>query len=310
MSKEALIIIDNVVKKFGDYTASKNISLSIEKGTIFGLLGPNGAGKTTLIRMITKIITPDSGSIHINKQLLNEDDKNLIGYLPEERGLYRKQSVQDQIRYFAELKGMSKKGAFKSMDFWLERMGAESWKQKKINELSKGMQQKIQFITTIVHNPILLVLDEPFSGLDPLNVELFITIILELKEAGKTIILSTHQMEQVEKLCESFCLINKGSSILQGNVQEIKKRYTSNLFRLQFEGNGEFIDQLTNIEVIQKQESSVTVRLESAVIQKEFLVKAIDAVEVKRFELIEPTLHDIFIKVVNENENSSQGELQ
>ncbi len=310
MSKEALIIIDNVVKKFGDYTASKNISLSIEKGTIFGLLGPNGAGKTTLIRMITKIITPDSGSIHINKQLLNEDDKNLIGYLPEERGLYRKQSVQDQIRYFAELKGMSKKGAFKSMDFWLERMGAESWKQKKINELSKGMQQKIQFITTIVHNPILLVLDEPFSGLDPLNVELFITIILELKDAGKTIILSTHQMEQVEKLCESFCLINKGSSILQGNVQEIKKRYTSNLFRLQFEGNGEFIDQLTNIEVIQKQESSVTVRLESAVIQKEFLVKAIDAVEVKRFELIEPTLHDIFIKVVNENENSSQGELQ
>jgi len=310
MSKEALIIIDNVVKKFGDYTASKNISLSIEKGTIFGLLGPNGAGKTTLIRMITKIITPDSGSIHINKQLLNEDDKNLIGYLPEERGLYRKQSVQDQIRYFAELKGMSKKGAFKSMDFWLERMGAESWKQKKINELSKGMQQKIQFITTIVHNPILLVLDEPFSGLDPLNVELFITIILELKEAGKTIILSTHQMEQVEKLCESFCLINKGSSILQGNVQEIKKRYTSNLFRLQFEGNGEFIDQFTNIEVIQKQESSVTVRLESAVIQKEFLVKAIDAVEVKRFELIEPTLHDIFIKVVNENENSSQGELQ
>jgi len=310
MSKEALIIIDNVVKKFGDYTASKNISLSIEKGTIFGLLGPNGAGKTTLIRMITKIITPDSGSIHINKQLLNEDDKNLIGYLPEERGLYRKQSVQDQIRYFAELKGMSKKGAFKSMDFWLERMGAESWKQKKINELSKGMQQKIQFITTIVHNPILLVLDEPFSGLDPLNVELFITIILELKDAGKTIILSTHQMEQVEKLCESFCLINKGSSILQGNVQEIKKRYTSNLFRLQFEGNGEFIDQFTNIEVIQKQESSVTVRLESAVIQKEFLVKAIDAVEVKRFELIEPTLHDIFIKVVNENENSSQGELQ
>jgi ABC-2 type transport system ATP-binding protein len=302
--QEALITIDSVVKKFGSYTASNNISLSIEKGTIFGLLGPNGAGKTTLIRMITNIFAPDSGSIRFNNQLLNEQDKNNIGYLPEERGLYRKQSVQDQIRYFAELKGMTKKEAFVAMDFWLERMGAESWKQKKINELSKGMQQKVQFITTIVHNPSLLVLDEPFSGLDPLNVQLFIDIILELKHQGKTIILSTHQMEQVEKLCESFALINKGTCILQGNVQEIKKRYATNTFSLRFEGDGSFVDTMIDVEILKKNANTIVVALPTVAKQKEFLVNAIEHVEIKRFELMEPTLHDIFITVVKENESS------
>lgn len=302
--QEALITIDSVVKKFGSYTASNNISLSIKKGTIFGLLGPNGAGKTTLIRMITNIFAPDSGSIRFNNQLLNEQDKNNIGYLPEERGLYRKQSVQDQIRYFAELKGMSKKEAFVAMDFWLERMGAESWKQKKINELSKGMQQKVQFITTIVHNPSLLVLDEPFSGLDPLNVQLFIDIILELKHQGKTIILSTHQMEQVEKLCESFALINKGTCILQGNVQEIKKRYATNTFSLRFEGDGSFVDTMIDVEILKKNANTIVVALPTVAKQKEFLVNAIEHVEIKRFELMEPTLHDIFITVVKENESS------
>ena len=307
---EALITIDSVVKKFGDYLASNNISLSIEKGTIFGLLGPNGAGKTTLIRMITSIIKPDSGTIHFNNQLLSEGDKNIIGYLPEERGLYRKQSVQDQIRYFAELKGMTKKEAFVAMDFWLERMGADGWKQKKINELSKGMQQKVQFITTILHNPTLLVLDEPFSGLDPLNVQLFIDIILELQQQGKTIILSTHQMEQVEKLCESFALINKGKCILKGNVQEIKKQHTTNSFKLRFEGSADFVHTIDGIAIIELKDSSLIVGLPTVEKQKEFLVKAVEAVTVKRFELIEPTLHDIFIKVVQENENQSQGVLQ
>jgi ABC-2 type transport system ATP-binding protein len=308
--KETLISIDLVVKRFGNYTASNSISLHIEKGTIFGLLGPNGAGKTTLIRMITNIIKPDSGSIHFNNQILNEGDKNIIGYLPEERGLYRKQSVQDQIRYFAELKGMTKKEALKAMDFWLERMGAESWKQKKINELSKGMQQKVQFITTILHNPTLLVLDEPFSGLDPLNVQLFIDIILELQQQGKTIILSTHQMEQVEKLCEEFALINKGNCILQGNVQEIKKRYTTNTFKLRFEGSADFLQSIGGIEIIESKVNSVIVDLPTVEKQKEFLVKAVEEVIVKRFELIEPTLHDIFIKVVQENEIQSQGAIQ
>lgn len=306
--KEILISIDSVVKKFGNYTASNSISLSIEKGSIFGLLGPNGAGKTTLIRMITNIFAPDSGSIRFNNQLLNEQDKNNIGYLPEERGLYRKQSVQDQIRYFAELKGMTKKEAFVAMDFWLERMGAETWKQKKINELSKGMQQKIQFITTILHNPTLLVLDEPFSGLDPLNVQLFIDIILELQQQGKTIILSTHQMEQVEKLCESFALINKGNCILQGNVQEIKKRYATNTFKLRYEGNADFMHSIEGISIIEQQNYSVQVALPTIEKQKEFLVRAIEHVEIKRFEVMEPTLHDIFIKVVNENE--TQGAIQ
>lgn len=306
--KEILISIDSVVKKFGNYTASNSISLSIEKGSIFGLLGPNGAGKTTLIRMITNIFAPDSGSIRFNNQLLNEQDKNNIGYLPEERGLYRKQSVQDQIRYFAELKGMTKKEAFVAMDFWLERMGAETWKQKKINELSKGMQQKIQFITTILHNPTLLVLDEPFSGLDPLNVQLFIDIILELQQQGKTIILSTHQMEQVEKLCESFALINKGNCILQGNVQEIKKRYATNSFKLQFEGDAKFVESMNGVEILDLQSKSMIVALPTIEKQKEFLVRAIEHVEIKRFEVMEPTLHDIFIKVVNENE--TQGAIQ
>lgn len=308
--QEALITIDSVVKKFGNYTASNNISLSIEKGTIFGLLGPNGAGKTTLIRMITNIFAPDSGSIRFNNQLLNEEDKNNIGYLPEERGLYRKQSVQDQIRYFAELKGMSKKEAFTAMDYWLERMGADGWKQKKINELSKGMQQKVQFITTILHNPSLLVLDEPFSGLDPLNVQLFIDIILELQQQGKTIILSTHQMEQVEKLCESFALINKGHCILRGNVQSIKKQYVTNSFKLKFEGDSGFVDSIEGIEILDKQTDSLIVSLPTVEKQKEFLVKAIEVVEVKRFELIEPTLHDIFIKVVKENEFTQKGDTE
>ena len=220
-----VIEVKNVIKKFGDYAASNKISFDVESGRIMGLLGPNGAGKTTMIRMITNILIPDEGEIKVFGERVGSEHQNNIGYLPEERGLYKKIKVLDQLIYFAQLKGMTKIDAQQKAMYWLDKLDAKDWASKKIQELSKGMQQKVQFISTIIHNPDLLILDEPFSGFDPINTEVLKRIILDMRDEGKTIVLSTHVMEQAEQMCDDICLINKGSIVLDGKIRDIKKSY-------------------------------------------------------------------------------------
>ena len=232
-----IITVTDVCKTFGNHTALNNININIAEGSIYGLLGPNGAGKTTLIRIINQILAPDSGEVLFNGRKLQQSDVSLIGYLPEERGLYKKMKVGEQAIYLAQLKGLSKQDALLKLKYWFEKLEIQSWWDKKVEELSKGMQQKVQFITTILHEPTLLIFDEPFSGFDPINTNMLKNEILELKSKGTTIIFSTHNMDSVEELCNNISLINKSKVILQGSVDEIRSRYKSGIFEIQFEGN-------------------------------------------------------------------------
>ncbi len=228
------IILDvrDVVKRYGDYTALNSVSLSVPKGSIYGLLGPNGAGKTSLIRIINQITLPDSGSVWLDGAPLKPDDVQHIGYLPEERGLYKTMKVGEQCLYLAQLKGLDRAEAKKQLDFWFERLGVEGWWNKKIQELSKGMAQKIQFIVTVLHRPKLLIFDEPFSGFDPVNANLIKDEILALKEQGSTIIFSTHRMESVEELCDHIALIHKSNKLIEGPLQEVKRRYRTHTYEV------------------------------------------------------------------------------
>ena len=227
-----LLETHNVVKKFGDFTALDGISISVPENSIYGLLGPNGAGKTTLIRIINQITMPDQGKVLFNGRELQPDDVHIIGYLPEERGLYKNMKVGEQAIYLAMLKGMTKQDAKKALKYWFEKFGITSWWHKKLQELSKGQAQKVQFIITVMHNPKLLIFDEVFSGFDPINANLIRDEILELRKNGATIIFSTHRMESVEELCDDIALINKGKKILEGNLIEIKKQFKSNTFEV------------------------------------------------------------------------------
>lgn len=232
-----IIEIENLNKSYQNHQALKNISLNVEKGSIFGLLGPNGAGKTSLIRILTRITEADSGQIKFNGELLNEKHIYQMGYLPEERGLYKKMTVKDQLLYLAELKGLSNNKAKEKLKYWVDQFGIKDWLGKKIEELSKGMQQKVQFIATVVHEPKLIILDEPFSGFDPINSQILVDEILRLKEQGSTIIFSTHRMDSVELLCDHIALINRSEKILDGEVNEIKQRFKQHDFELVFEGD-------------------------------------------------------------------------
>ncbi|MBI5218804.1 MAG: ABC transporter ATP-binding protein, partial [Bacteroidia bacterium] len=228
---------ENVVKKFANHLALDNLSISVPEACIFGLLGPNGAGKTTLIRIINQITAPDSGHLFLYGNKLKSDDIFKIGYLPEERGLYKKMKVGEQALYLARLKGMTKRDALKKLKYWFEKFEIQAWWDKKVEELSKGMQQKVQFIVTILHEPKLLIFDEPFSGFDPINMNLLKHEILELKRNGSTIIFSTHNMGSVEELCDQIALINNSKKILDGHINEIRKTYKSNTFEIKFEGS-------------------------------------------------------------------------
>ena len=232
----ALIECKNVCKNFGTKVALDNVSLDVPEGKIYGLLGPNGAGKTTMIRIINRITIPNSGEVLFNGRPITQRDVEKIGYLPEERGLYRKMEVGDQAMYLAQLKGMSEKDARAELKKWFVKFGIQDWWKKKVEELSKGMAQKVQFITTVVHKPSLMILDEPFSGFDPVNAELIRKEILELKEQGATIILSTHNMESVEELCDNIALINKSHLVLSGGVDEIRRQYGNNHVELIYSG--------------------------------------------------------------------------
>lgn len=303
----SIIEVSNVTKAFGNYKAVNDVSFNVDSGRIFGLLGPNGAGKTTTIRMLTNIFLPDSGSINILGKPTSAEIQNHLGYLPEERGLYKRIKVIEQLVYFAQLKGLTKHEALKRAKFWLNELGANGWENKKIQELSKGMQQKVQFISTILHEPEVMILDEPFSGFDPINTELLKNIILELKDKGKTIILSTHVMAQVEQLCDEIALINKGSAVLTGNVRDIKASQGRDTVIVEFNGDDSFINEIPDIKVLNKTKSRVEFRILNGNFDTHSILNTIlKKANILKFELVEPSLHEIFIQTVSNSNNPKE----
>lgn len=301
-----LIQCNDVCKSFGEKVALDHVSVDIPEGKIFGLLGPNGAGKTTLIRIINRITIPNGGTVLFEGRPITQDDVEKIGYLPEERGLYRKMKVGEQSMYFAQLKGMSSKEAARELKRWFVKFGIESWWNKKVEELSKGMAQKVQFITTVVHKPSLLILDEPFSGFDPVNAQLIREEILRLKEEGATIILSTHNMESVEELCDNIALINKSHVVITGGVDEIRRKYGNNNVELVYTGDalssadGQF--SVLSDEYDGGRHTAV-VALENGCDGNAVLSNVIGSgAVVNSFKELVPRMNDIFIKLVTEEE--------
>lgn len=291
----------NIIKQYANHRALNDVSIQVPKGKIYGLLGPNGAGKTTLIRIINRITAPDSGEVFLNGRASLPSDIYNIGYLPEERGLYKKMKVKEHALFLAELKGLKKHEANQRIDEWFEKFNITSWKDKKVEELSKGMQQKIQFITTVIHNPDLLILDEPFSGFDPVNAELLKKEILELKEKGKTIILSTHNMESVEALCDEITLINKSQVLLQGNVTEIRNKYKKHVFTVTVSGNDfELPSGLFSLESKESNSETSKVRIKKSgqSSNSEILREITNKYEVLSFEEELPSMNEIFIQTV------------
>ncbi|HEX8734315.1 MAG TPA: ABC transporter ATP-binding protein [Pyrinomonadaceae bacterium] len=294
--------VENVTKRFGDFTAVDSISFNIRAGRVFGFLGPNGAGKTTTIRMIVGITAPDEGSIELFGQKVSPALQDRIGYLPEERGLYKKMKISEQLRYFAALKNVPQRQADERMDFWLKRMNLLDWKKKKANDLSKGMQQKIQFVSSLLHNPDLLILDEPFSGLDPINVETLLEVIAELKAAGKTIIFSTHLMETAERLCDDIILINKARKVVGGTLREIKESFGKNMIALRASGGDGVLQDKTLVSSVVEHADEKELLLAQNADAQDLLKKLIEAgATITKFELIEPSLNDIFIEKVRES---------
>jgi ABC-2 type transport system ATP-binding protein len=293
-----VIQIENLKKVYTSKVAINNVSFEVDKGVIFGLLGPNGAGKTTMIRMILNIILPDSGRVLFDGVPFSEDTKNRIGYLPEERGLYKKNKVGDTIEYFGNLKNMNRSYIKKQTKYWLERFDIKDRITGKVEELSKGNQQKIQFIISVLHNPDVLILDEPFSGFDPVNQDLLKDILIELKKSGKTIIFSTHQMEQVEKLCDSICLINDGEVVLSGNLNYVKKQYGNDSIKLSFSGDASFIKTYPNVKYINIFENYAEITVTDKFSTKDFIDEANKKLNIKSFQIAEPSLHSIFVEKV------------
>lgn len=296
-----LLSLQHIVKRYGTYCASDDVSFEIPKGKIFGLLGPNGAGKTTLIRMITRILYPDSGNILFNGEQLTDKHTENIGYMPEERGLYKKMKVGEHLIYLGRLKGLPKQQAKDNVNYWLKKFEIENWYNKSIEELSKGMSQKVQFIATVLHHPDLLILDEPFSGLDPINSKLIEDEIRSLSEQGKTIIFSTHRMEQVEEICDDIVLVNKGKKILEGGVKELKQRFKENKFHISY--HGEIKDEwLNNLNVVERKTGEVVVQFQAEHKGNELLKLFVEhGMEVTSFNELLPSINEIFIRQVQTN---------
>lgn len=297
----------SVNKVFADTKALTNVSISVSEQSIFGLLGPNGAGKTTLIRIINQITAPDSGEVFLSGKKMTRADIGQIGYLPEERGLYKKMKIGEQAIYLAQLKGMSRQDAIKNMKIWFEKFDIMTWWNKNIEELSKGMQQKVQFITTIVHKPRLLIFDEPFSGFDPINANLLKKEILQLRDNGATIIFSTHNMESVEELCDHIALINKSVKIVDGQTDEIRERYKSNIFEVKYKGDFEKVSKSLSgqITVLNHSENGkvnqIKVQFESAKSNNDLIQSLMPVAEILSFEEIIPSMNDVFIRAVEES---------
>ena len=295
---ENLLIVKDVVKQFGDYTALFNVNISVPKGSIYGLLGPNGAGKTTLMRIIDQITAPDSGSLLFDGVKLEEHHIADIGYLPEERGLYKKMKVGEQALYLAQLKGMSYAEAIEKLKFWFKKLDILDWWNKKVEELSKGMAQKIQFVVTVIHEPKLLIFDEPFSGFDPINAAIIRKEILELSQKGTTIIFSTHRMESVEEICDYIALIDKSKTILEGPIESIKKQFTNNNYEV-ITKNSELTDNKF-YQVINKKEDVFQIQLSEGASAKDALAFINNSYEVVSYKKETPSMEDIFIKAVND----------
>lgn len=306
-----MLEIKNIVKQYANHRALDDVSAHIEKGTIFGLLGPNGAGKTSLIRIINQITAPDSGEVYFDGERLNPNHIGRIGYLPEERGLYKKMKIGDQMLYLAQLKGLSKGDATKRIRHWFEKMEIQSWWDKKVEDLSKGMQQKVQFVATVVHQPDLIILDEPFSGFDPVNVNIIKEEILALNRAGATIIFSTHRMESVEELCESIILINKSKKILDGKVKDIKNTYRSSSYKLTYTPlfNEEIssVDGLFTVSDRYKDEDHghLTLKVSEHRSINDVLQHLIPQAEIAGLSEVIPSIHDIFVQQVTETPTTS-----
>lgn len=299
---EITVKLDQVTKSFGEFTAVQDLSLTVRAGRVFGLLGPNGAGKTTTIRMIVNITVPDSGSISLFGRKIDAQLQDRIGYLPEERGLYRRMKIVDQLRFFAELKNMRGTQVESKIDEWLARVKLSEWKKKKSMELSKGMQQKIQFITAVIHDPDLVILDEPFSGLDPINVELLKEVVLELKRAGKTIIFSTHQMEVAEKICDDICLLNRSRKVFEGSLRDIKSSFGRNSVAVRCEGgDGVLDDPVLVSKVVRHADEAQALLAEGADAQTLLKRLIASGAVIGKFEMVEPSLNDIFITKVTES---------
>ncbi len=302
----------NIEKRFGNNIALDDVSIKIPEGSIYGLLGPNGAGKTTLLRIINQILAPDKGELYFNDSKLKLKDVYQIGYLPEERGLYKKMKVGEQSLYLAQLKGFPKKDALKKLNYWFEKFEIQSWWNKKIEELSKGMQQKIQFIVTILHEPKLLIFDEPFSGFDPINTNLLKKEVLTLRDNGTTIIVSTHDMGSVEELCDHITLINKSRTILEGNINDIRNTYKSNIFKIGYKGSLEKFRKILNgnyklIEhTTEKDINYAKIKVDKLSENNKLLSLLISEIQIISFNEVLPTMNDIFIHVVEKSRGSLQ----
>ena len=303
-----LIRIENVTKSFAKHVALDDVSLSIPQGSIYGLLGPNGAGKTTLLRIINRIIAPDSGRVMFGGREMTAEDVYRIGYMPEERGLYKKMKVGEQAVFFARLRGMSKSDAVAKLKMWFEKFGIEEWWNKSVGELSKGMAQKVQFIATVLHEPKLLIFDEPFSGFDPINANLLKGEILQLRDKGATIIFSTHNMSSVEEVCDHITLINKSRNILSGNVDEIRHMHGANIFEIDYRGvENDILAAIGGCcEVLSSASSPVgfnkiKIHVADDSDLRGVIAKANESVEIRSFREIIPSMNDIFVRAVNDN---------
>ena len=295
------LTVEHIDKSFGQLHVIKDLSMEVKEGSIFGFLGANGAGKTTTMRMILDIIRPDSGSITWNGKDMREIPRHNLGYLPEERGLYPKVEIQEQLLFLARLNGLSKTAALEHLDEWLERFEIPQYRNMKVEELSKGNQQKIQFLATILHDPIILIMDEPFSGLDPVNANLLKEALLEMHRRGKTMIFSTHQLEQVEELCEDVVIIDKGQTIIAGSVREVKRQQGRNVARLKLDNDPEalWLDDLEGVQVTKRRQDYIEMHIQSNLNPNLIVEEALHhGAIISRFELTEPSLTDIFIERV------------
>jgi ABC-2 type transport system ATP-binding protein len=290
------ISLENVTKSYDGVPAVSHISLNVRQGAILGLLGPNGAGKTSTIRMVLNILMPDEGSIRVFDRPLNDDTRQSIGYLPEERGLYPRMQVQSVIVFLAALRGMAEAEAERRARHWLDRFELSDWAKKKVQDLSKGMQQKVQFISAVLHQPPLVILDEPFSGLDPVNAATVKDVMLEMRDQGSTVVLSTHRMEQVEKMCDSICLIDKGRNVLAGDLRAIKQSYGKNTLQIEFTGPDTFLNHPA-VASVNRLGVGAEAKLRAEADPQQVLRAAVESgAQITRFELLEPSLNDIFIE--------------
>ena len=295
---EFALRLDGVSKAFAGHAAVRDLTLTVPRGGVFGLLGPNGAGKTTTLRMVMDILGADAGEIEILGRPADQAARDRVGYMPEERGLYPRMELEEQLVFMAQIKGLSRKEALARLGPWLERLSLAEWRKRKTNELSKGMQQKAQFIATVLHEPELLIMDEPMSGLDPVGTDVMREVMLDLSRRGATIVLSSHQMDTVERLCARVALLNRGQKVLDGAVAEVKARHGKNTAVLAFEGDGAFLASLPGVARVSDFGRYVEIRMTEGADPQAILAAAASRLRIRRFEIVEPSLHDIFVETV------------